>query len=471
DRIYEIDGEVVLEQNIGKVLIDDSTSIIDWNVTPNTNTIGFICATGVHNQNDNNSNIRNYLCDRFNSYARVFLPSTDIEGICDSQTKGYVLLRISREKISTHDINGFKKWLQANPTTVYYQLAEPIYHVIKDCKRLKLRLYNGESYVNSNNIVKPIIKFGYPGTLRSSVDNVFESITNMIPDDIGALSPENLGKWRFFDRDLLVNDKRALVGYNDSDGNRLVINYNKDFKNGVYIYGPVVLDGLPLGATSATEFKNCIPIIDNGQVMEIGRYIDFHYDGGGKTDFHSRIECGGYRDLRVIGHLSTSEGEIAASANGNKAILGSGPKDVFVCNNNSQKYLQLKNDGDLCYSDRKVQLDPQASPLWRGYHHMTDDEIITPTKKLSQCTNGWVLVWSDFNTGGTGEDFNFCLTYIPKNTPWKNGQGYNFCTPTDMGEDSFTAKYIYVFDDHIAGHKDNKTGKRADVVIRAVLEY
>ncbi|MGL4572832.1 MAG: BppU family phage baseplate upper protein [Clostridium sp.] len=235
------------------------------------------------------------------------------------------------------------------------------------------------------------------------------------------------------------------------------------------ISNDVNINGMRMGAKVGNDFKNCIPIIGSDRLMEVGRFIDFHIDGEDK-DYHTRLECTGANSLNTSGHFN-AKGYITSIGDDNNAILGTGPKDIFICNNKSQKYLQLKNDGGLCYSDRKIQLEPQAAPLWRGYHHMVEDEIITPTKKLSECTNGWILVWSDFNAGGTGEDYNFCLSYIPKNTPWKGGQGYNFCTPSDMGEDSYTAKYIYVFDDHISGHKDNRTGKREDVVIRAILEY
>ena len=109
--------------------------------------------------------------------------------------------------------------------------------------------------------------------------------------------------------------------------------------------------------------------------------------------------------------------------------------------------------------------------LWQGYRHMRGNETIYPTKTLSKCCRGWILVWSDFNTGGTGENYNFCFTYIPKNTPWSQGQGYNFCTPSDMGDTAYTAKYIYIYDDHIQGHDSNRDGRRDDVVIRAILEY
>ena len=35
-------------------------------------------------------------------------------------------MRILKTKLKTQDINGFKQWLQQNPTVVYYELAEPI---------------------------------------------------------------------------------------------------------------------------------------------------------------------------------------------------------------------------------------------------------------------------------------------------------------------------------------------------------
>ena len=40
-------------------------------------------------------------------------------------------------------------------------------------------------------------------------------------------------------RDLKINGKRALVGYNTSDGNKMVINFDNDYGNGVDIYGEV----------------------------------------------------------------------------------------------------------------------------------------------------------------------------------------------------------------------------------------
>lgn len=44
-------------------------------------------------------------------------------------------------------------------------------------------------------------------------------------------------------RDLVINGKRALVGYSSYDGNKLVINYSNDFANGVEFHSNVVING------------------------------------------------------------------------------------------------------------------------------------------------------------------------------------------------------------------------------------
>ncbi|EOV9528850.1 pyocin knob domain-containing protein [Bacillus cytotoxicus] len=55
---------------------------------------------------------------------------------------------------------------------------------------------------------------------------------------------EDWGKWRTNGiRDLLVYNKRALVGYDTEDGDKLVINYGNDFKNGVDVQGRLTNDG------------------------------------------------------------------------------------------------------------------------------------------------------------------------------------------------------------------------------------
>lgn len=149
--------------------------------------------------------------------------------------------------------------------------------------------------------------------------------------------------------------------------------------------------------------------------------------------------------------------------------IGVGPNDTYLHNTKSDKYFALKDNGELLYDNKKVLRDIQGSPLWQGFHHMAGKETVTPSKSLSQCNNGWVLVWSDWDDGVGTQDWNFCFTYIPKNTPWKNGKNHTF--PLSAGEDTWAIKTLYVYDTYFRGNDTNKNGGNYDVILRAVLEY
>ena len=111
--------------------------------------------------------------------------------------------------------------------------------------------------------------------------------------------------------------------------------------------------------------------------------------------------------------------------------------------------------------------------LWRGYHHMSKKELVYPSKKLSECQHGWVLVWSDWDDDGSkGQDWNYVYSYVPKNSEMVK-RGANTCFPlsTGEGDDGFANKTLYFFDDHFTGHDNNKSGSAWDIVLRQVLEF
>lgn len=149
--------------------------------------------------------------------------------------------------------------------------------------------------------------------------------------------------------------------------------------------------------------------------------------------------------------------------------VGVGPNDMYLYNTKSDKYFALKDDGRIIYANKKVLTDIQESPLWQGYHHMSGGEKIILSKKLSDCNNGWVLVWSDWDNGTEGQDWNIVYTYVPKNTIFKNGHNHLFGMAASNTQ--WAIKALSIFDDHIQGDDTNKTGDAYDVVLRAVLEY
>ena len=251
---------------------------------------------------------------------------------------------------------------------------------------------------------------------------------------------------------------------------KIKIGYNN---RGIDITGPVNLDGYTIKDSGTGDKTSSIAVVKADGVMEVGRFIDFHYDDA-DIDNYVRLECTGKDNLYLTGNFSAN-GNILASWNNNKAILGIGSEDVFVCNNKSQKYLQLKNDGRLCYSDRKVQLEPQTAPLWSGCQYMGNTQIATPNKKLSDCQNGWILVWSDYDSDtNTSHDFNWAYNYIPKNSP-ALGKDTNMFTVGSNENGDMTVKALKIYDNKVEGFDPTgdakSSGKWHDIVLRYVLEY
>ncbi len=124
--------------------------------------------------------------------------------------------------------------------------------------------------------------------------------------------------------------------------------------------------------------------------------------------------------------------------------------------------------------------DAYGTRLWAGSYYMAAEHIVTPTKKLSECNHGWILVWSDYDADtSTVNSFDQCTCVIPKKNAagqnW-NGEGYMCVLPSYSDEEGNTdliiIKNINVYDDKLVGKDKNRTGDgRRDIVLRAVYEF
>ena len=120
--------------------------------------------------------------------------------------------------------------------------------------------------------------------------------------------------------------------------------------------------------------------------------------------------------------------------------------------------------------------------LWSGALYMTANHTVTPTKKLSECEHGWMLLWSDYDeSSSTANDGDFVTTMIPKWNPsggtW-SGKSFYCDIPryigadqTDVTTEGRIIKMIYIYDNKIVGHAANNKGIRTDVVLRAIYEF
>lgn len=124
-------------------------------------------------------------------------------------------------------------------------------------------------------------------------------------------------------------------------------------------------------------------------------------------------------------------------------------------------------------------LDITPTTLWSGAKVMTTSETIVPTKKLSECRNGWMLEWSDYNTDSSSSaNTNFVQTPIFKRSAVGTWDGRNmmFPIPNYLSDDGVTQstaiKQLIVYDNKLVGHIANdKNTANLDVALRAVYEF
>lgn len=120
-----------------------------------------------------------------------------------------------------------------------------------------------------------------------------------------------------------------------------------------------------------------------------------------------------------------------------------------------------------------------ANTLWTGAKYMNAAHTATPSKKLSECRNGWMLEWSDYDADtDTANNYNIVHTPIYKRNVAGNWSGQNMMVlvpnyvSTDGATSTFCIKQLLVHDDKIVGHALNSTGANSiDVVLRAIYEF
>ena len=138
------------------------------------------------------------------------------------------------------------------------------------------------------------------------------------------------------------------------------------------------------------------------------------------------------------------------------------------------------------WRDWKAIFEASPAPLWTGAAYMSSPnstpQTVTPSKKLSECRNGWLLLWSDYDKDTKkANDSDFVTTMIPKSNPtggtW-GGKAFYCDIPryigsnvSDVDTERRIIKSIYIHDNCIKGSFNNDKDERNDVVLRAVYEF
>lgn len=128
-------------------------------------------------------------------------------------------------------------------------------------------------------------------------------------------------------------------------------------------------------------------------------------------------------------------------------------------------YDQFRIMDGIGYLNGKPVFFDDSKQLWSGGSFMTAGQFANSSKNISDCPNGWVLVWSEYNSGSVNNGWQY--TYIPKSHTafaagggiWIHGIGYGAVELT---------KYIYVNNSNVEGHSRNSTAPQNTMVLRYI---
>lgn len=166
----------------------------------------------------------------------------------------------------------------------------------------------------------------------------------------------------------------------------------------------------------------------------------------------------------------TIKGRLEIGTDEKYANIGVGSDDVAIQNTKSGKWLQLKDNGRLCYDNRNIQLEPQQTPLWEGGSYMTEGQNITLSKSITDCVNGIILVWGDWDAPSTPTYCNYTTFVIPKNAGINNSS--NFLCSIPLNENSgWIIKSVMIKNNVIKGNSNSTQDGWNDVVLYKVIEY
>lgn len=180
DVMYEDNGQVKVDRKLGKYTFTGNESIIKWADSPNA------CWFKIRNSFKINYGVNNsgteLLCDNFRPYNHgEFSAQTTINNSVTGITafEDYFTIRIEKSKLSTQDVEGFKAWLKANPTTIVYQLATPVVEVVDGLIDIDLDTYQEKTYFSIENSLPGTLDFKVPSNIASIVQNTAREVNNI----------------------------------------------------------------------------------------------------------------------------------------------------------------------------------------------------------------------------------------------------------------------------------------------------
>lgn len=176
DIMYEENGQVKITRNIDTYTFTGDENMRDTTEQDEKSGTGKykVFALTVNKTIDINKNINNnFPKEQFN----VAFQNMDSEGLAVTQYGVYI--KILKSKLSTQDTEGFKDWLKANITTIYFARATPVTEIVENCIDIDLDTYQEKTYFNILNSLPGTLDFKVPSNIGSVVQNMAKEVNNI----------------------------------------------------------------------------------------------------------------------------------------------------------------------------------------------------------------------------------------------------------------------------------------------------
>jgi surface protein len=163
DTIEEIEGKTYHVKRYEKIVLDGNENLVSFEEKENTCFVNVIYSPLGKQKG-------NLICDKF-PIGEAY--DNDIECIDLHTLNGNLHFNIAKSKLNKISVQGILEYLQQNPVTIVYELAEPIYELVSD-DSLLLDSYSGGNLSLDTNITLDKISFTsyeeeltylYPNTL------------------------------------------------------------------------------------------------------------------------------------------------------------------------------------------------------------------------------------------------------------------------------------------------------------------
>lgn len=161
-------------RRVGKVVLDGSSDE-NWMTSAYVDGYKTFVISSVTDRKPNTT----VICDTFKTLNSIALQDEYIFGAAG------IYVSILPSKLNgTGNVNDFRTWLQANPTTVYYELAEPIK---EEGNKEELRTYDGITNIfTEGSLIEPTISCKVPSNVQAVVMNLREE-NQTLNNDVNTL--------------------------------------------------------------------------------------------------------------------------------------------------------------------------------------------------------------------------------------------------------------------------------------------